>query len=139
MMDAPHVGGLGGTYGGNPLACAAALAVIETIEADDLVGRARAVEVTMKERLTALAARDPRVGDVRGRGAMLAIELVDHATAAPDPDLTKAVAAAAHARGLIVLTCGTEGNVLRFLPPLAMPDHLLSEGLDILDEVFAAV
>ncbi|WP_353953127.1 4-aminobutyrate--2-oxoglutarate transaminase [Knoellia sp. S7-12] len=137
MMDAPHVGGLGGTYGGNPLACAAALAVIETIEADDLVGRARAIEATMMERLTALAERDARVGDLRGRGAMIAIELVDPATGAPDADLTKAVAAAAHQRGLIVLTCGTEGNVLRFLPPLAMPDHLLTEGLDVLDEVFA--
>jgi len=139
MMDAPHVGGLGGTYGGNPLACAAALAVIETIEGDDLVGRARAIEATMMERLTALADRDPRVGDLRGRGAMIAIELVDPATGAPDANLTKAVAAAAHQQGLIVLTCGTEGNVLRFLPPLSMPDHLLAEGLDLLDEVFATV
>lgn len=137
IMDAPHVGGLGGTYGGNPVACAAALAVIETIEAEGLVERARAIEKTMLERLSAMQAKDPRIGDVRGRGAMLAVELVTEGTT-PDPDLTKAVAAAAHQQGLIVLTCGTYGNVLRFLPPLSMPDHLLNEGLDILESVFAA-
>ena len=138
VMDAVHVGGLGGTYGGNPLACAAALAVLETIEADGLVDRARGIGKTMTERLTALAQRDDRVGDVRGRGAMVAVELVRPGTATPDPDLTRRVAAAAHARGLVVLTCGTHGNVLRFLPPLSMPDHLLVEGLDLLDAVFEA-
>jgi 4-aminobutyrate aminotransferase/(S)-3-amino-2-methylpropionate transaminase len=89
-------------------------------------------------RLRALAARDPRIGDVRGRGAMLAVELVEPGTREPVAALTKAVAAAAHARGLILLTCGTYGNVLRLLPPLSMPDHLLSEGLDVLEEAFAA-
>ena len=136
IMDAPHVGGLGGTYGGNPIACAAALAVIETIEDDGLVDRAREIEKTMVERLTALQQTDPRIGDVRGRGAMIAVELVQPGTTTPDADLTKRVAAAAHARGLIVLTCGTYGNVLRFLPPLSMPDHLLAEGLDVLEDVF---
>lgn len=137
IMDAPHVGGLGGTYGGNPLACAAALAVMETIESDGLVDRARAIEKTMLERLRAIQAKDPRIGDVRGRGAMLAIELVTEGTT-PDPDLTKAVASAAHQQGLIVLTCGTYGNVIRFLPPLSMPEHLLTEGLDILESVFTS-
>lgn len=137
IMDSPHLGGLGGTYGGNPIACAAALAVIETIEADRLLDRARAIGKTMLERLEALAARDPRVGDLRGRGAMIAVELVKPGGTEPDPDLAKAVATAAHSQGVIVLTCGTYGNVLRFLPPLSIPDDLLVEALDILDQVFA--
>ncbi|HWM73300.1 MAG TPA: 4-aminobutyrate--2-oxoglutarate transaminase [Nocardioides sp.] len=136
MMDAPHTGGLGGTYGGNPLACAAALAVVETIEADGLVDRAGSIGKTMLDRLGALQQRDPRIGDVRGRGAMLALELVQPGTTEPDPALTQKVAAAAHAQGLVVLTCGTFGNVLRFLPPLSIPDHLLAEALDVLDDVF---
>ncbi|MEJ1112313.1 MULTISPECIES: 4-aminobutyrate--2-oxoglutarate transaminase [unclassified Kribbella] len=137
IMDAPHVGGLGGTYGGNPLACAAALAVIETIEADGLVDRARAIGKTLLERLTTLQAQDNRIGDVRGRGAMAAIELVIPGTSEPDANLTKRIAAAVHAKGVVVLTCGTYGNVLRFLPPLAIPDHLLHEGLDVLRDAFA--
>ena len=137
MMDAPHVGGLGGTYGGNPLATAAALAVIETIESDGLVDRARAIGKTMLDRLGALQDADPRIGDVRGRGAMIAVELVTPGTTEPDADLTRAVAAAAHAQGLVVLTCGTYGNVLRFLPPLSIPDHLLTEALDVLAQVLA--
>jgi 4-aminobutyrate aminotransferase/(S)-3-amino-2-methylpropionate transaminase len=137
IMDAPHVGGLGGTYGGNPLACAAALAVIDTIEADGLLDRARAIGKTMVDRLAAVQQVDSRIGDVRGRGAMIAVELVQAGTSTPDPDLARQVAADAHARGLIVLTCGTYGNVLRFLPPLSMPDHLLDEGLHILEQIFA--
>ena len=136
IMDGPHVAGLGGTYGGNPIACAAALAVLETIEGDGLVDRAREIGRTMTERLLALQRDDARIGDVRGRGAMIAVELVTAGSAEPDADLTKRVAAAAHAQGLIVLTCGTYGNVLRFLPPLSMPDHLLEEGLDLLEEIF---
>jgi 4-aminobutyrate aminotransferase/(S)-3-amino-2-methylpropionate transaminase len=136
VMDAPHVGGLGGTYGGNPIACAAALAVIDTIEEDGLVDRARAIEKTMKDRLLSLQQTDPRIGDVRGRGAMLAVEIVHPGTTEPDADLTRRLAAAAHAQGLVVLTCGTYGNVLRFLPPLSMPDHLLDEGLAVLEQVF---
>ncbi|MEV6417767.1 4-aminobutyrate--2-oxoglutarate transaminase [Kribbella sp. NPDC051718] len=135
IMDAPHVGGLGGTYGGNPLACAAALAVIELIETDGLVDRARASGNLMIERLKKTQAVDDRIGDVRGRGAMLAVELVVPGTTEPDADLTRRVATAAHAKGLIVLTCGTFGNVLRFLPPLSIPDHLLIEGLDLLDTI----
>jgi 4-aminobutyrate aminotransferase/(S)-3-amino-2-methylpropionate transaminase len=132
IMDAPHVSGLGGTYGGNPVACAAALATIETIEADGLVERARQIETLMKDRLHQLQADDDRIGDVRGRGAMIAVELVKPGGLEPDADLTKALCAAAHSQGVIVLSCGTYGNVLRFLPPLAISDELLTEGLDVL-------
>ncbi|WP_369373620.1 4-aminobutyrate--2-oxoglutarate transaminase [Promicromonospora sp. Populi] len=139
LMDAPHAGGLGGTYGGNPIACAAALAAIESIEADGLLGRAREVGALMKARLGALVERDPRVGDVRGRGAMVAIEIVRPDTTEPDAALAGAIAAAARAEGVIVLTCGTYGNVLRFLPPLTISDALLTEGLDVLDAVFGSI
>jgi len=133
IMDAPHVGGLGGTYGGNPLACAAALAVIETIESDGLVAHAREIGATLLARTTAMQAKDDRIGDVRGRGAMIAMEFVRPGTTEPDPALTARVAAACHAAGVIVLTCGTWGNVIRFLPPLTIPDHLLAEGLDVVE------
>ncbi len=137
IMDAVHSGGLGGTYGGNPLSCAAALAVIETIEADDLLCRALHLEAILRNRLDGLRAADPRVGDVRGRGAMMAIELVDPQTCAPDAALAKAVAATARAQGVVTLVCGTWGNVLRFLPPLTISDELLHEGLDIIASAFA--
>ena len=132
VMDAVHPGGLGGTYGGNPLACAAALAVIETIEAEDLLTRARAIEERLLGRLRDLQASDPRIGDVRGRGAMIAAEFVDPATGDPDGAVAKAVAAYAHSQGVITLTCGTWGNVIRFLPPLSISDELLDEALDVL-------
>jgi 4-aminobutyrate aminotransferase/(S)-3-amino-2-methylpropionate transaminase len=136
IMDATHIGGLGGTYGGNPLACAAALGVIDAIKDDGLIDRAREIGKVMVERLTAIQAGDPRVGDVRGRGAMIALELVKPGAGEPDADLTKRIASSAHAQGLVVLTCGTYGNVLRFLPPLSIPDHLLNEGLDVLSDLF---
>ena len=136
IMDAAPAGGLGGTYGGNPLACAAALAVIDTIDSENLLDRARQIGDTMLDRLRTLAASDARIGDVRGRGAMIAVELVEEGTKTPDAALTARIAAYAHAQGLIVLTCGTYGNVLRFLPPLSMPDHLLAEGMDILEQAF---
>jgi len=132
VMDAVHPGGLGGTYGGNPLACAAALAVIETIEAEDLLTRAREIEERLLGRLRELQASDPRIGDVRGRGAMLAAEFVDPATGNPDGAVAKAVAAYAHSQGVITLTCGTWGNVIRFLPPLSISDELLDDALDVL-------
>ncbi len=133
IMDAPHVSGLGGTYGGNPVACAAALATIETIESENLVARARQIESLMKDKLHRLQAEDDRIGDVRGRGAMIAVELVKPGTTEPDAELAKKLSSAAHQAGVIVLTCGTYGNVLRFLPPLAISDELLLEGLDILE------
>ncbi|HEY1178359.1 MAG TPA: 4-aminobutyrate--2-oxoglutarate transaminase [Phytomonospora sp.] len=139
IMNATHVGGLGGTYGGNPLACAAALGAIETIVEDDLVGRAGKIEQLMLDRLRDLQARDDRIGDVRGRGAMIAVELVRPGTTEPDADLARSIAAHAHSRGVIVLTCGTYGNVLRFLPPLTISDELLTEGLDEVAAGLAAV
>jgi 4-aminobutyrate aminotransferase/(S)-3-amino-2-methylpropionate transaminase len=139
IMNATHVGGLGGTYGGNPLACAAALGAIETIVEEDLVGRAGKIQQLMLDRLRDLQSRDDRIGDVRGRGAMIAIELVRPGTTEPDADLAKSIAAHAHARGVIVLTCGTYGNVIRFLPPLTISDELLAEGLDEVEAGLAAV
>ena len=134
IMDAVHTSGLGGTYGGNPLACAAALGAIRTIEEQDLCGAARRIGATMLPRLRALQDRCPAVGDVRGRGAMVAVELVQPGTTTPDPAATAAVAAACHRAGVVVLTCGTYGNVLRFLPPLVIPDHLLDEGLLVVEQ-----
>jgi 4-aminobutyrate aminotransferase / (S)-3-amino-2-methylpropionate transaminase / 5-aminovalerate transaminase len=134
LMDAPHASGLGGTYGGNPVACAAALGTLATIRSEGLVERATAIGELALPRLRALQAADPRIGDVRGRGAMLAVEFVRPGTVEPDPAMTKAVAAAAHQAGLIVLTCGSWGNVLRLLPPLAIGDDLLVEGLDALGD-----
>ena len=138
IMDAVHVGGLGGTYGGNPIACAAALGSIEAMEEEDLNARALAIESIMRERLEALQAAHPEVGDIRGRGAMIAIELVKPGTMDPDPELAGRVSKAAHAQGVVTLTCGTYGNVLRFLPPLTIPDDLLREGLDVVAAAFDA-
>ncbi len=135
MMDAPHAGGLGGTYGGNPVACAAALGAIATMKELDLNARARAIEARMTERLSALANKVPAIGDLRGRGAMLAVEIVKPGTTEPDAALAGRISAGCHQAGVLTLTCGTFGNVLRFLPPLVMPDHLLDEALDVLDEV----
>jgi 4-aminobutyrate aminotransferase/(S)-3-amino-2-methylpropionate transaminase len=139
LMDAVHGGGLGGTYGGNPVACAAALGAIETMAADDLCGAARRIESVMRPRLEQLAGKFDQIGDVRGRGAMLAIELVDgDGSKDPNPALTAKVSMACHEQGLITLTCGTFGNVIRFLPPLVIGDDLLNEGLDILEAALAA-
>ncbi len=138
MMNAPHVGGLGGTYGGNPIACAAALAALDAFEHGGLIERAQRIEDIALDRLRAAAAVDPRIADVRGRGAMIAVEFVEPTTGEPDAPLTTRVAAAAHAAGVIVLTCGTYGNVIRLLPPMTIPDELLAEGLDVLLEALAA-
>jgi 4-aminobutyrate aminotransferase/(S)-3-amino-2-methylpropionate transaminase len=137
IMEAPQVGGLGGTYAGNPLACAAAVVAIERFENGGLVERAREIGDILLERLRTLQSTDARIGDVRGRGAMIAIELVDPATSEPDAALTKRIAAAANAAGVILLTCGTWGNVIRFLPPLSIPDDLLREGLDVVADAIA--
>jgi 4-aminobutyrate aminotransferase / (S)-3-amino-2-methylpropionate transaminase / 5-aminovalerate transaminase len=139
MMDAVHPGGLGGTYGGNPVACAAALGAISTMESLDLPGQARRIGDIMLPRLRKLASSNPVIADVRGRGAMIAIELTKPGTLEPDAAATSAVASFCHKQGLVVLTCGTFGNVLRFLPPLVIGEDLLEEGLDILDDAFAAL
>jgi 4-aminobutyrate aminotransferase / (S)-3-amino-2-methylpropionate transaminase / 5-aminovalerate transaminase len=139
VMDAPHVGGLGGTFGGNPVACAAALATIATIESDGLIERARQLERLMTEPLLRLQAADDRIGDVRGRGAMIAVELVKSGTSDPNPELTEALSKAAHAAGVIVLTCGMFGNIIRLLPPLTISDELLTEGVDTLTRLLGDV
>jgi 4-aminobutyrate aminotransferase len=133
IMDSAHPGGLGGTYGGNPISIAAAHAVLDVIEAEGLCSRAAAVGDKMRTRLLALAKELPCIGDVRGLGAMVAIELIkDPKTKEPDADLTAAVLAQAESRGLILLSCGTSANVVRLLSPLTIQDAVLAEGLDIL-------
>lgn len=139
IMEAVHVGGLGGTYGGNPLACAAALAVFETIKSEGLVARAGEIETLIKDRLQRLQEVDPRVGDIRGRGGMVAVELVVAGDNSPDPALAKAIAIEAHRNGVIVLTCGTYGNVLRFLPPLAISDAELHEAFDVVAQALSSM
>jgi 4-aminobutyrate aminotransferase/(S)-3-amino-2-methylpropionate transaminase len=139
LMDAVHVGGLGGTYGGNPVACAAALGAIETMEAEDLAGRARHIGEIMLPRLNKLAEAYPCIGDVRGRGAMVAVEIVQPGGLEPDHVAAATVARHCHEAGLVVLTCGTFGNVLRFLPPLVIGDALLEEGLSVLEDAFAGL
>jgi len=138
IMDAPVVGGLGGTFGGNPISCAAALAAIQLMKDADLAGAARRIGDRIGARLGELAQAHPQIGEVRGRGAMMAVEIVrPDGSRTPDAALAKAVIAGCVRRGLVVLGCGTYGNVLRFLPPLVMPDALLDDALDILAESFA--
>ncbi len=139
IMDAVHVGGLGGTYGGNPVACAAALGAIAEMREGDLNAAARRISSQMLPRLNDLADRTGRIGDVRGRGAMVAVELVVPGTTDADPTATAAVAKACHAAGVVVLTAGTYGNVLRFLPPLAISEELLDEALDVIEDAFASL
>ncbi|GIG27985.1 4-aminobutyrate--2-oxoglutarate transaminase [Cellulomonas marina] len=133
LMDAVHPGGLGGTYGGNPVACAAALAAIEVYERDDLAAAARRIEAQVRGRLEPLVGTVPGVAEVRGRGAMLAVELVEPGDGlVPDRAAAARVAAACAAAGVIVLTCGTWGNVVRLLPPLVIDPALLDDALDVL-------
>lgn len=139
LLDAVHAGGLGGTYGGNPVACAAALAAIETMESFDLSARARRIEELAVPRLQQLAEETGVIGEVRGRGAMLALEFVKPGTKTPDADITKAVAAACLAEGVIILTCGTYGNVVRLLPPLVIGEELLSDALDVVEAAVRAL
>ena len=132
IMDSPIPGSLGGTYGGNPVACAAALAAIEEFETHDLPGRAREIEAIVREYLEPLEELET-VLDVRGRGAMMAIELING-------DVTSEIAAACKKQGILILTCGIDGNVIRLLPALTIPEHLLREGLEILaQEIRAAL
>jgi 4-aminobutyrate aminotransferase / (S)-3-amino-2-methylpropionate transaminase / 5-aminovalerate transaminase len=133
LMDAVPPGGLGGTFGGNPLACAAGCAVLDEVASDGYAARAAQVAALLRWRLDDLAASFDAVGEVRGLGAMLALELVD-----PEPELARAVTGEAFARGLILLACGIYGNVLRLLPPLSATDDELDRGLDLLEEALVA-
>lgn len=134
LLDAVHPGGLGGTYGGNPVACAAALATLDAMAEMDLPGRARAIEAAVVPQLQALSDTGV-IGDVRGRGGMLAVEIVKPGTTEPDAVLTKAIAGEAFSRGVVILTCGTYGNVIRLLPPLVISDELLDEGIGVLADI----
>jgi 4-aminobutyrate aminotransferase / (S)-3-amino-2-methylpropionate transaminase / 5-aminovalerate transaminase len=138
VMDAVHVGGLGGTYGGNPVACAAALGAIEAMQKRDLIDRARSLGELIHTRLTAIGENHPSVGDIRGRGAMMAVEIVGADGHTPDAVRAGSISAFCHAHGVVTLTCGTYGNVLRFLPPLVMPEQLLAEGFDVVADAFNA-
>ncbi|MEA2723636.1 MAG: 4-aminobutyrate aminotransferase / (S)-3-amino-2-methylpropionate transaminase / 5-aminovalerate [Gemmatimonadales bacterium] len=132
VLDAPHVGGLGGTYGGNPLACAAALAVLNAMEEERIPARAQRTGDRIKARFAKWADQYPCIGDVRGLGAMVAMELVtDRQSRTPDKALTGRILAGALARGLVLLSAGTYGNVIRVLAPLTADDALIDEGLDV--------
>ncbi len=140
IMDAPVLGGLGGTFGGNPVSCAAALAAISMMEAQDLRAKARAIGDALTARLGALAQRYPQIGEVRGRGAMMAIELVaPDGSKRPDPALAKALVAGCARRGVVILACGSFGNVVRMLPPLVIEPSLVEDAMDVLAEAFAEV
>jgi 4-aminobutyrate aminotransferase len=138
IMDAPGPGGLGGTYAGNPLATAAAHAVLDVIEEEKLVDRANLLGARLRSRLEGLRGRVPRLAEVRGPGAMLAIELMKPGGAGPDPDFTKQVQARALEQGLLLLTCGVHANVIRFLFPLTIQDAVFEEGLAILERALTA-
>jgi 4-aminobutyrate aminotransferase/(S)-3-amino-2-methylpropionate transaminase len=139
IMDSVHVSGLGGTYGGNPLACAAALGVFETLEAEKLVQRANHIGKILGESLRAMQAKYPVIGEVRGRGAMQAIELVEPGTKTPNTAAMNAVVKYCQSKGVLVLTAGTYSNVVRFLPPIVITDELLKDALSVLDEAFASI
>ena len=135
IMDAPVVGGLGGTFAGSPLACAAGLAVLEVLEKEKLNQRSEQLGARLVTRLKQMQARFNCIGDVRGLGMMVAVELVKNRRAdAPDADLTKAVVQAAGRRGLILLSCGVYSNVIRILAPLTIPEAHLEEGLGLLEQ-----
>jgi 4-aminobutyrate aminotransferase/(S)-3-amino-2-methylpropionate transaminase len=139
IMDSVHVSGLGGTYGGNPLACAAALGVFETIEAEKLVERANHIGKILGDSLRALQAKYSVIGEVRGRGAMQAIELVEPGTKTPNTAAMNAVVKYCQSKGVLILTAGTYSNVVRFLPPIVISDELLKDALSVLDEAFATL
>ncbi|MCW2134342.1 aminotransferase class III-fold pyridoxal phosphate-dependent enzyme [Arthrobacter sp. VKM Ac-2550] len=139
LMNAVHAGGLGGTYAGNPLACEAALAVFEAFEDGTLLANARSIEATAREVLEPLVAETDVVAEFRGRGAMLALEFADRGTLEPRADLAKEISARCHAQGVLTLTCGTHGNVIRLLPPLVIGDELFRDGLAVLRQAIVDV
>jgi 4-aminobutyrate aminotransferase/(S)-3-amino-2-methylpropionate transaminase len=140
VMDAPAPGGLGGTYAGSPIGCAAALAVLKVFEEERLLERSRAVGERLTSGLKRLAAKHKAIGDVRGLGAMVAIELFKGGDLhQPDAELAKAVVAEGAKRGLVLLSCGVYGNVIRILVPLTASDAILDEGMAILGDTLAAL
>jgi len=139
IMDSVHVGGLGGTYGGNPLSCAAALGVFETLEAEKLVERANHIGKILGDSLRAMQAKYPVIGEVRGRGAMQAIELVVPGTKTPNTAAMNAIVKYCQSKGVLILTAGTYSNVVRFLPPIVITDELLKDALSVLDEAIASI
>lgn len=139
IMDSVHASGLGGTFGGNPLACAAALGAFETMEEENLVARAQHIGEILGDALRQLAKKYPVIGEVRGRGAMQAIELVEAGTKNPNTAAMNAVVKYCQSKGVLILTAGTYSNVVRFLPPLVITDELLKDALSVLDEAFASL
>jgi 4-aminobutyrate aminotransferase/(S)-3-amino-2-methylpropionate transaminase len=139
IMDASHPGGLGGTFGGNPVAAAAVVAVFDEVKKRDLLGQARRVGDTLRPALLELQAKHPVIGDVRGIGAMLAIEFCDPITKEPTPEVAKAVQTYALHQGVLILTAGTFGNVLRFLPPVVITDEQLLDAVAVMDEALASL
>ena len=139
IMDASHPGGLGGTFGGNPVSAAAAVAVLSQIEAGGVLERAQAIEVLLSQRLNAMKAKYPVIGDIRGRGAMMAIEFVEPGTLNPNKAAVDSVVKHSHSNGVLVLNAGTYYNVIRFLPPLAISDELLNEALDVIEAAISAL
>jgi len=139
IMDAVHASGLGGTYGGSPVACAAALGAIATIEEEDLSKSAREIGEIISSALNAMKAKYPIIGEVRGRGAMQALEFVVPGGIEPNPAVVGAIVKFCQNEGVLILTAGTYGNVIRLLPPLVMPENLLREALEVLDRAIASV
>ena len=139
IMDSIHLSGLGGTYGGNPVACAAALGAIETIEKDNLVERANKIGKIMNDALNEMAKKYPIIGEVRGRGAMQAIELVKPGTTEPNPEALTEALKYCVSKGVLILSAGTYANVIRLLPPLVIEEDLLRDGLSVLDEALASI
>jgi 4-aminobutyrate aminotransferase / (S)-3-amino-2-methylpropionate transaminase / 5-aminovalerate transaminase len=139
IMDAPGPGGLGGTYGASPISCAAALAVIDVIEEEGLIDRAQSIGSHVVKVVEGLAETDPRIGEVRGLGAMVGVEMVKDGSDEPDAERTKAITNAALDEGLVLLSCGTSGNVLRLMVPLTASDEIVDEGLEALGRAMVKV
>jgi 4-aminobutyrate aminotransferase / (S)-3-amino-2-methylpropionate transaminase / 5-aminovalerate transaminase len=139
IMDASHPGGLGGTFGGNPVAAAAAVSVLKEIEAGGVIERAQEIGKLLSDRLNALKAKYPVIGDVRGHGAMMALEFVEPGTLNPNKDAVDKLVKHCHSNGVLILNAGTYYNVIRFLPPLAISDALLNEAIDVLEAGIAAL
>jgi len=139
MLDSVHASGLGGTFGGNPVACAAALGSIATIEEENLVARANQIGKIMTDAMNAMAKKYSIIGEVRGRGAMQAFELVKPGTDEPNAEAVGAIIKFCQQNGVLILSAGTYGNVIRLLPPLVIPENLLNEALGIIDQAFASI